>query len=118
MKSYCITGNLKPECVKEYKEKHKTLHLGEHKELLKVIKDSGIQNEKVFIHKNMIIIYFEAEDLDKSYQIQGKSDIVKQWNDIMKPMFADTYNFNEKDHTLPILEKVFDLNEQLGNILK
>ncbi len=117
MRSYCIVGNLKPECVGKYIEQHKNLHLGKHKELLEVIKDSGIQNEKVFIHENMIIIYFEAEDLNKSYQIQGKSDIVKQWNETIKPMFADVYNFNKKNHTLPVLEKVFDLNEQLNGEL-
>jgi len=118
MKSYCIIGNLKPEFVEDYKEAHKTLHLGRYKELLKVIKDSGVNDEKVFIHKNMIIIYFEAEDLDNSYQIQGKSDIVKQWNEKIKPMFADKYEFNEEEHKLPFLEKVFDLNNQLNGELE
>ncbi len=117
MKKYCIVANLKPECVEEYKEKHKTLHLGAHKELLQVIKNSGVQEECVFINGSQLIIYFEAEDLDASYQIQGKADIIQQWNELMKPMFDDTYEFNEADNQLQTLEKVFDLNEQLnGNL--
>jgi|GEM_PF-490233 len=117
MRSYCIVGKLKPECVEEYKEKHKNLHLGKHKELLKVIKNSGIKDEKVFIHENMVVIYFEAEDLDKSYQIQGESDVVAKWNEIMKPLFDNTYDFNENESPFPMLEKVFDLNEQLNGKL-
>ncbi len=117
MRKYCIVANLKPECIEKYKEEHKTLHLGAHKALLQVIKESGVQEECVFTNGSQIIIYFEAENLDESYQIQGKSDIIQRWNKLMKPMFDDTYEFNEVDNQLPVLEKVFDLNEQLSGRL-
>ncbi len=113
-KSFCIIGHLKKECIEEYKEKHINLHLGPHKELLNVIKNSGIQDEKVFIHENMIVITFETEDLDKSYEIQGKSEILAKWNEIMKPMFDDRYEFSDNQSPFPMLEKVFDLNEQMN----
>ncbi len=117
MRKYCIVANLKPECVEEYKKQHKTLHLGAHKALLQVIKDSGVQEECVFVHGSQIIIYFEAEDLDASYQIQGEAEVIRQWNDLMKPMFDDTYEFNEEGNKLPVLEKVFDLSEQINGEL-
>ncbi len=117
-KSYCIIGHLKPECIEEYVDKHINQHNGVHKELLNVIKNSGILTEKIYIHENMIIIYFEAEDLNKSYEIQGKSDVLKQWNEIMKPLFDDRYEFNDDKSPFPILEKIYDLNQQLEGKLE
>ena len=118
MSTYCIIGNLKPECVEDYKEKHKTLHLGEYKKLLEIIKKSGIKEEKIFIKDSMIIIIFEADNLNKSYEIQGKSEILAKWNEVMKPMFAEAYDFNKENYKLPVLEKIFDLNEQLNGEIK
>jgi len=116
MKKYCIVGRVKPEYMDEYKKEHKELHKGPYRELLNVIKNSGVEEEAVFIYKDMIIIYFEAEDLNHAYEIQGKAEIAKKWNALMAPMFASDYEFNESD-SLPVLEKVFDLNEQLKGYL-
>jgi len=118
MKKYCIVGKLKPECVDDYIEKHQTLHTSEYKELLTVIKDSGVEQEAVFIQGSMIVIYFEADDLDSSYQQQAKSKIIQKWNQLMEPMFAGDYDFNKEQTTLPVLTKIFDLNEQLAGELK
>lgn len=118
MRKYCIVGNLKRECVEEYRERHKRLHLEAYKGILQIIRDSGVQEECVFMNGSQIIIYFEAEDLNEAYQRQGKSEMIQKWNEEMKPMFADDYEFNEEDHQLPVLEKVFDLSEQLEGDLR
>ena len=112
MAKYCIVGEIKPEYLEEYKKLHKNLHKGPYKELLKVIKQSGVKEEAVFMYRNHAIIFYEAEDLDRCYQMQGGAEIAKKWNEMMAPMFASSYEFNVSER-LPLLEKVFDLNEQL-----
>jgi len=116
MKKYCIIGKIKPEFIEDYKKKHKELHKGPYRQLLEVIKESGVEEEAVFMDKDTIIIYFEAEDLAKCYERQGKTDIARKWNSIMAPMFACAYEFNS-GNSLSMLEKVFDLNEQLSGTL-
>jgi L-rhamnose mutarotase len=117
MAKYCIVGELNPEFLEQYKQEHRAIHRGPYRELLEVIRDSGVREEAVFIYKNLAVIYFEADDIDKSYAMQGRFEVSKKWNELMAPMFASTYEFNASDK-LPTLEKVFDLQEQLhGELL-
>jgi len=112
MAKYCIVGEVKPEYLKEYKKLHREIHEGPYRELLNVIKDSGVKEEAVFMHGNLAIIFYEAEGLDLCYERQGNADVAKRWNALMAPMFTSSYEFNVSEK-LPVLEKVFDLNEQL-----
>lgn len=116
MKKYCIVGEIKPESMDGYIKYHKEIHKGPYKELLEVIKKSGVKEEVIFIYKNLAIIYFEAEDIDKCYDFQGKFGVTEKWNKLMAPLFASAYGFSSSEK-LPTLEKIFDLNEQLkGNL--
>lgn len=114
MNKYCMVLELKENKVENYIEEHKKIHLGIYKELLNVIKKSGVKKEVIFIHNNLAIIYFEANDLDKSYKFQEKFDIAQKWNKAMQPLFTEKsiekYKVNK---SLLILEKVFDLEQQL-----
>lgn len=113
MNKYCIVGEIKPEYVDEYAKKHEEIHKGTYKEILDVIKKSGVKNEVIFIHKNLAIIYFEAKDINKCYEFQKEFDVVKKWNKIMEPMFASSYDFGKDPDKLSSLKKIFDLNEQI-----
>ena len=112
MAKYCIVGEVKQENLDEYKKLHREIHKGPYRELLNVIKNSGVKEEAVFVYKNMVIIFYEAEDLDRCYEKQSGAEVAKRWNALMGPMFASSYEFNVSEK-LPVLEKVFDLNEQL-----
>lgn len=112
MAKYCIVGEVKPKYLEEYKKLHREIHKGPYRELLKVIRESGVKEETVFIHGSMVVIFYEADDLDRSYEVQGSAPIAKRWNEMMAPMFASSYDFNVSER-LPVLEKVFDLNEQI-----
>jgi L-rhamnose mutarotase len=112
MAKYCIVGEIRGEFLEEYKKQHREIHKGPYRELLKVIKASGVEQEAVFMHKNLAIIFYEAEDLDRAYERQESAKVAKEWNKLMSPMFASSYRFNVSEK-LPVLEKVFDLNEQL-----
>jgi L-rhamnose mutarotase len=112
MEKYCIVGEVKPEYLEEYKKLHREMHKGPYGELLSIIKDSGVKEEAVFMHGNLAIIFYEADDLNECYKRQGTAEIAKRWNALMSPMFTSSYAFNVADR-LPVLEKVFDLKEQL-----
>ncbi len=114
MKKYCIVRTLKEGSMDKYIKDHKEIHEGPYKEILKVIKDSGVKEEVIFVYKNSIILYFEAEDLDKSYELQAGAEVVKKWDEIMGPLF-ETLPDSEGSKTLAesSLPKVFDLNEQI-----
>lgn len=109
---YCIVSELKKDMVDKYIKYHKEIHKGEYKDLLRVIKESGVEEEVIFIYKNFVIIYFEADDIDKSYALQRKYEVTQKWDNMMKDFFDSEYEFADSAH-LPTLEKVFDLNEQL-----
>ena len=113
MNKYCIAGEIKPEYIDKYTKNHEEIHKGLYKEILDVIKKSGIKNEVIFMYKNLAIIYFEAEDLNKCYEFQEKFDVVKRWDRLMEPMFASSYDFGGEPDKLSSLKKIFDLNEQL-----
>ena len=115
MAKYCIVGEVKEEYVEKYKALHKNLYKGPYRELLGVIKSSGVQEEVIFIYKDLAIVFYEAEDLNESYEKQEGKQVVRQWNSLMRPMFV-SYGFDSGK--LPTLEKVFDLNEQLKLSLK
>jgi len=117
MNKYCIVGEVKPEYVEEYSKRHKEIHEGEFKELLNIIKNSGVKNEVIFMYKNLAIIYFEAENLNDCYKFQEGFDVIKKWNKLMQPMFASNYDFGGDPDKLSSLKKIFDLNEQLEGIL-
>ena len=109
---YCIVSKIKKDKVGEYIMQHRQMHKSEFKELLRVIKKSGVEEEVIFIHDNFCIIYFEAEDINKSYDYQRKFEVTQKWDNLMKDLFDSDYKFSNAEK-LPVLEKVFDLNEQL-----
>jgi L-rhamnose mutarotase len=112
MKKYCIVIEVKPECLDDYIEYHKEIYDSPYRELIEVIKKSGVREEAIFIYKNLAIIYFEAEDLNKCYKFQGKFEVAKRWNELMAPLFVSSCEFTFNDFkNLSTLEKVFDLNE-------
>jgi len=112
---YCIVSKIKRDKVDEYVKYHKQIHKSEHRDLLNVIKKSGVTEEVIFIYDNLCIIYFEAEDIDKSYEYQRQFEVTKKWDNLMKDLFDSEYKFSGAEK-LPVLEKVFDLNEQLDEM--
>jgi len=117
MEKYCVISEIKPEFVKRYIKYHKEIHRGSYKELLEIIKKSGVKEEVIFIYKNLAIIYFEADDINRCYEFQNRFEVVKKWNKLMEPLFESSYDFN-KSKKLKALDKIFDLSEQLKKIKK
>jgi L-rhamnose mutarotase len=109
MNKYCVVLEIKPEYLEDYKEAHRHVW----KDLLKSIKDSGVKEEVMFFYKNLAIVYFEADDLNNSYEIQRRSvELEKGWDDLVGPWISKG-EYKSGTYELDFLDKVFDLNEQL-----
>jgi L-rhamnose mutarotase len=117
MGHFCAVVEIKKNSINRYSKLHKEMHKGPYKQLLKIIKDSGVKEEVIFIFKNYAILFFEADDLNKCYSLQQDFKVYDDWHLLMMPMFEDKFNFlDSKKYDVPLLEKIFDLNEQLVQI--
>ncbi|MGI6113869.1 MAG: L-rhamnose mutarotase [Mahellales bacterium] len=110
MKKYCLVFELKEEHIKDYVELHKNCW----PEHLKALKESGAKELLIYNYKNLSILFYECEDLDKHLQKLSEYQINSKWQATVGPWFADKPNLDGTGGLEP-LEKIFDLNEQLND---
>ena len=113
LRRYCMVLEIKNKYVVDYVKIHKNPW----PELLKAEKSSGIKEELIWIYKNLSIIYFECEDIEKVFKILADNEIEKKWNLKVGSWFKGQ---SDKDHLVKVntLEKIFDLNQQINGELK
>jgi len=116
LKRYLLINDLKPECVHEYIQAHQTMHLGEWKEQLEVLKNAGASECIVYVHENLSILLYECEDIEESFAMLGKNPQRSAWDSYMAPMFAGQPKFDGSE-SIPTIKKVFDMKQQLNGIL-
>ncbi|MBN1624138.1 MAG: L-rhamnose mutarotase [Clostridia bacterium] len=104
-KRYCLIIEVKEPYIEEYIKIHKEPW----REMLEAIRDSGIDDEIIYFHKNQSIIFMECEDFEASNLKLRSTDVCKRWDDKLVPWFEDV------DIAFP--EKIFDLNQQLDGEL-
>lgn len=109
MEHVLFIQKVRPERKQEYIEAHQKAW----PELLKLIKDSGVQRELIWIKDDTLILYIMAEDFDKALGIQGETELFKKWLEKMSPLLSEKQDFSERGKIVK-LEKVFDLEEQLA----
>ncbi len=80
-------------------------------ELLRAIRDSGIQREIIWMEGDRILIYMMTEDFQKAMATLGEKDIFKKWLGKMGPLLAEIQDY--EGGNIVQLQKVFDLETQL-----
>jgi L-rhamnose mutarotase len=113
IRRYCLVIELKEEKIKEYCDVHRNPPA----ELLDAIKDGGAKELLIWNYKNLSIVYYECEDLDKLYERLGKLDIIAEWNALTGPWFEQAPALDGSG-SVKSCEKIFDLNQQLSGKLK
>lgn len=113
MKRYCLVIELKEENVEEYCDIHKNPW----PEILSAIKDAQAKELLIWNYKNLSIVYYECEDINKVYESLGKEEITKKWNVKVGPWIAQAPNLDGSGK-VETCEKIFDLNQQLEGDLK
>lgn len=110
-KRYCIVLEIKDEFIEKYKD----IHINAWTELLKAEKDCGITSELIWVYKNLAIIYMECDDIESAYRKIGLNEVEKKWDKTVSPWFKNI-EILEDSNRIPVLEKIFDLNQQIeGN---
>ncbi len=95
----------------EKKDEYVTAHRECWPELLRAIKDSGIERELIWMDGNTILIYMMMEDFDAAMARLGETDVFKKWTAKMGPLLAVMQDY--EGGNIAQLEKVFDLEGQL-----
>ena len=111
MKRYCLTLDLKndAELIRKYEEYHKAVW----PEIIKSIKDSGIENMEIYRFGSRLCMIMEVND-HFSFENKQKADQdnakVQEWEELM-------WNYQQplaeasKGEKWVLMNKIFDLNE-------
>jgi len=97
----------------EKKEEYISAHKAAWPELLRAIKDSGIDREMIWLFGDYVCIYMMAEDFDDAMLRLSKTDIFKKWSELMGPLLEEMQDYSQGGGNVITLEKVFDLEVQL-----
>lgn len=97
---------VKPEKRDEYIKVHRECW----PELLKAIKESGIERELIWMNGNDILVYMMAENFNEAMKNLNRKEIFKKWLEKMDGLMDTLPDF---DGGVKQLENVFDLENQL-----
>jgi L-rhamnose mutarotase len=84
MKRYSLTLDLKndPELIEQYEKIHKEVW----PEIIKSIKDSGIENMEIYRYETRLFMIMEVNDdfsFDKKNEADKQNEKVQQWEELM-----------------------------------
>jgi L-rhamnose mutarotase len=84
MKRYSLTLDLKndPELIQQYEKIHKEVW----PEIIKSIKDSGIENMEIYRYETRLLMIMEVNDdfsFDKKNEADKQNEKVQQWEELM-----------------------------------
>jgi L-rhamnose mutarotase len=98
---------MKPERVKEYKERHKAVW----PEMLDALRRSGWHRYTLFVGNDGLLFgYFETpEDFRAALQNMSKEEINRKWQDSVAPFFKKLKG-GHADEAMVELEEVFHLD--------
>jgi L-rhamnose mutarotase len=106
MSRFCLVNEIQEEHIGDYIELHKNAW----PEMRDALRKSGAENCVVYVYKNLSILFYECDDIDKSFTALGKDEVNLKWQAITAQWFTATPKFDGSEKTIPV-EKVFDLNE-------
>ena len=112
-KRYMIILELKEEYVKQYCD----IHRNAWPEIMESIKSEGANELLIWNYKNLSIVYYECEDIDKLYSRINKLEVTKKWNAKVHPWIAVS-PILDGTGKMEKCEKIFDLNQQLAGKLE
>jgi L-rhamnose mutarotase len=111
MEHVLFKQSMNPDRKEEYLEAHRNVW----PDLLKLLRESGVEREFIWVEGENLYIYVMAKDFDRSLGYQGEHKLFQQWVEEMKPLLAEMQDYSEEGRIIT-LEKVFDLEEQLARL--
>jgi L-rhamnose mutarotase len=94
--------DVRPDCVDEYVEAHRTVW----PEMLEALRAAGIRNYTIFRHGTRMFGYFEADDLEAAGRYMTEQEVSTRWQDAMAELLVERV----PEAGPPPLEEVFRLD--------
>ena len=111
MKRYSLTLDLKndPELIQQYEKMHKEVW----PEIIKSIKDSGIENMEIYRYQNRLFMIMEVNDdfsFDKKNEADKKNEKVQQWEELMWK-YQEPLPGSAAGEKWKLMDKIFELKD-------
>ena len=111
MKRYSLTLDLKndPELIQEYEKIHKEVW----PEIIKSIKDSGIENMEIYRYQNRLFMIMEVSDdfsFDKKNEADKQNEKVQQWEELMWK-YQQPLPGSAAGEKWKLMDKIFELKD-------
>ena len=111
MKRYSLTLNLKndPELIREYEEYHKAVW----PEIIRSIKDSGIENMQIYRYGIRLFMIMEVNNnftFEKKQQADTANAKVQEWEELMWK-YQQPLEGSAIGEKWVLMDKIFELNE-------
>jgi L-rhamnose mutarotase len=109
MRKYCLALDLKddPQLIKEYERYHKNVW----PEIIKSIKDSGIEVLDIYRAGNRLFMIIEANDnfsFEKKAAMDAANSKVQEWEELMWK-FQQALPWGKPGEKWILMEKIFEL---------
>ena len=111
MKRYSLTLDLRndPELIQQYEEHHKKVW----PEIIKSIKNAGIENMQIYRYKTRLFMVMEVND-DFSFEKKQKADAennkVQEWETLMWK-YQQPLPGSAEGEKWKLMDKIFELND-------
>ena len=111
MKKYCLALDLKddPKLIQEYIIHHENVW----PEIIKSIKNAGIENVELFLFGNRMVMTIEANDyfsFDKKAEMDANNPRVQEWEELMWK-YQQAIPGAKPGEKWVLMEKIFDMNQ-------
>lgn len=111
MQRVCFVLQVKPERLREYKERHRNVW----PEMLAALRETGWNNYSLFLRSDGLLVgYLETGDFDRARSEMAKRKINERWQNEMAGFFVDSAG-KLPDESMKPLEEVFHLDPAAGN---
>jgi L-rhamnose mutarotase len=109
MARVCFTLKVDPARLEEYRARHRRVW----PEMLEALRDAGWRDYTLHLRQDGLLVgTLETDDLASAQAAMERTDVNRRWQAEMAAFFCDL-DGERPDTGMQVLEKVFDLDEQL-----
>jgi L-rhamnose mutarotase len=112
MARHCFVLQVRPELLREYRERHAAVW----PEMLRALQQAGWRHYSLFASPDgMVVGYVEADDLDAARRAMAGTEVNARWQADMARYFVGL-DGRDPDESFVLLEEIFNLDDQLARI--
>jgi L-rhamnose mutarotase len=105
MQRVCFALQVRPERLREYEERHRTVW----PEMQRALRESGWGNYSLFLRADGLLVgYLETDDFERAQQDMAMREVNQRWQREMAPFFA--HDGELPDRAISPLREVFHLD--------